>query len=43
MIVGVKDDFAVHWSCAAQVYTVFYKERMLTTGYRFRDVKCYLD
>ena len=42
-IIGKNGDFVVVWNCRAQDYTVYYKEKFMFQGYKFSDIKSYLD
>lgn len=41
--VGKNKDFKARWDCSKQVYTVYYKEKYLTTKFRKRDIETYLN
>lgn len=42
-MVNSKDDFEIWFSTGEQKYTVFYKGKVLVNGYRYRDVKSYVE
>lgn len=40
---GKNKNFSAQFDCENQVYIVYYKGRILTKKYCFRDIKSYLD
>ena len=40
---GTDTDFMAIWDCQKQSYTVYYKGKLMTVEYRFRDIKTYLN
>ena len=42
-LIGQKDDFTVYFSASKQKYFVYKGERFLIGGFRFSDVKSYLN
>jgi hypothetical protein len=43
IIEGKNPDFFAIWCCDTQCYTVYYKNKYLTTGYKLSDIKSYLN
>lgn len=43
IIEGKNPDFCAIWSCDTQCYMVYYKNVYLTKGFKFSDIKSYLN
>lgn len=41
--IGKNKDFKAIWDCSKQMYSVFYKNRFMTVGYKFSNIKTYLN
>ncbi len=42
-LIGKNTDFVVEFDCAAQAYTVFYKNKFLIKKHQYADIKSYLN